>query len=65
MSYYDFEYFWTHQEVGGQKLEREKQEIEQQLTPVQKILKFILGEENCIEQQPQLNTDSIQRDSEL
>ncbi|MEM7761457.1 MAG: hypothetical protein AAF298_25515 [Cyanobacteria bacterium P01_A01_bin.40] len=25
MSYYDFDYFWTHEEIGGKKLKVSKQ----------------------------------------
>ncbi|MEL6442046.1 MAG: hypothetical protein AAFQ80_22725 [Cyanobacteria bacterium J06621_8] len=25
MSYYDFDYFWTHEEIGGKKLDTQQQ----------------------------------------
>ena len=44
MSYYDFDYFWTHQEVGGQKLKL--LENKRQLNSIEEMLKFIFSQDN-------------------
>ena len=45
MSYYDFDYFWTHEEVGGKKLKVLKNQ-KRGLQSIEEMLKFILGNDN-------------------
>lgn len=48
MSYYDFDYFWTHQEVGGRKL-KELEKKRESFT-IRNILKLAFGENNVDDQ---------------
>lgn len=41
MSYYDFDYFWTHEEIGGKKLK--VLDKSQNLDPLKKIRDYLLG----------------------
>ncbi len=41
MSYYDFDYFWTHEEIGGKKLE--VLEKSKGLHLIKDIWKFVFG----------------------
>jgi len=57
MSYYDFDYFWTHEEIGGQKLKvLEKQK---RLHLIKDVWNFVLGN-NSNSQNQVKNSQEVQ-----
>ena len=57
MSYYDFDYFWTHEEIGGQKLKvLEKQK---RLHLIKDVWNFVLGN-NSKSQNQVKNSQEVQ-----
>ncbi|MGB5636841.1 MAG: hypothetical protein WBM44_11120 [Waterburya sp.] len=59
MSYYDFDYFWTHEEIGGQKLK--VLEKPRRLNLIEEILEFIF-ENDCNSQNQAENPQEDQED---